>query len=36
MCRIYKLNNPQDAAALFTGWQETMIDSCLQSIMGEK
>lgn len=35
MCRIYKLNNPQDAAALFNGWQETMIDSCLQSIMGE-
>lgn len=35
MCRIYKLINPQDAAVLFSGWQETMIDSCLQGIMGE-
>lgn len=35
MCRIYKLNHPGEAAALFAGWQETMIDSCLQGIMGE-
>ena len=35
MCRVYKLNHPRDAAALFAGWQETMIDSCLQGIMGE-
>lgn len=34
MCRIHKLINPQDAAALFTGWRETMIDSCLQGVMG--
>lgn len=35
MCRIYKLNHPGDAAALFAGWQDTMIGSCLQGIMGE-
>ena len=35
MCRIYKLNHPGDAAVLFAGWQETMIDSCLQGVMGE-
>ena len=35
MCRVYKLNHPGDAVALFAGWQETMIDSCLQGIMGE-
>jgi len=35
MCRVYRLSNPGDGAALFAGWQETMIDSCLQGIMGE-
>lgn len=35
MGKIYKLNNPKDAADLFAGWQETMIDSCLQGVMGE-
>ncbi len=32
---IYKLENPQMAAALFGNWQETLIWSCLQNVMGE-
>lgn len=35
MGKIYKLSNPKDAADLFAGWQETLIDSCLQGVMGE-
>lgn len=35
MGRIYKPDDPQTAARLFAGWQETMILSCLQGIMGE-
>lgn len=32
---IWKLDNPQTAEPLFTGWQETLIYSCLQGVMGE-
>ncbi len=32
---IYKPKNPREAEPLFAGWGETMIDSCLQGIMGE-
>lgn len=32
---IYKLKNPWEAEPLFAGWEETMIDSCLQGVMGE-
>lgn len=32
---IYKLKNPREAEPLFAGWEETMIDSCLQGVMGE-
>lgn len=35
MGRIYKPDDPQTVAPLFAGWQETMIESCLQGIMGE-
>lgn len=35
MYGIWKLNNPQTAEPLFTGWQETLIYSCLQGVMGE-
>lgn len=35
MRRIYKLDNPQAGESLFAGWQETMIYSCLQGVMGE-
>ena len=31
---IYKLKQTEKAAALFAGWQETMIWSCLQGVMG--
>lgn len=31
---IIKLENPEKAAALFAGWEETTIWSCLQGIMG--
>lgn len=31
---IVKLNEPHKAAHLFQGWQETMIWSCLQHVMG--
>lgn len=29
------LNHPEKASALFEGWQETLIWSCLQGVMGE-
>ena len=32
---IYRLKPTEKAAPLFEGWQETMIWSCLQGIMGE-
>ena len=32
---IYKLEHPAKAASLFAGWEETIIWSCLQGIMGE-
>ena len=32
---VYRLNDPQTAAPLFDGWQETLIWSCLQGVMGE-
>lgn len=35
MHRIWKLDNPQIAEPLFTGWQETLIYSCLHGVMGE-
>lgn len=35
MGKIVKLKNPEAAAAIFAGWQETMIYSCLQGVMGE-
>ncbi len=32
---IYKLENPAKAAKIFVGWEETILWSCLQGIMGE-
>ena len=32
---IEKLKDPSRAGELFKGWQETMIWSCLQNVMGE-
>lgn len=32
---IYRLTDPSAAAPLFEGWQETLIWSCLQSVMGD-
>jgi len=32
---VYRLSNPSAAAPLFDGWQETLIWSCLQGVMGE-
>lgn len=32
---IHKLTDPEKAASLFAGWEETVIWSCLQEIMGE-
>lgn len=32
---IYKLENTDKVAKLFSGWQETIIWSCLQRVMGE-
>ena len=29
-----RMNQPEKAARLFGGWQETMIWSCLQGVMG--
>lgn len=31
---IIKLENPENAAPLFAGWEETIIWSCLQGVMG--
>lgn len=31
---IYKMENPQKAEDLFKGWEETLIWSCLQKVMG--
>lgn len=31
----YKIEHTEKAAPLFTGWQETLIWSCLQNVMGE-
>ena len=31
---IYKLEDPSKAAGLFADWEETIIWSCLQGIMG--
>lgn len=31
---IYEMKAPQEAAGLFEGWQETLIWSCLQGVMG--
>lgn len=31
---LYRLKNGKDAAHLFSGWQETIIWSCLQNVMG--
>lgn len=32
---IYKLDNPNIAASLFQDWNETMIYSCIEGVMGE-
>jgi len=32
---VYELKRPQKAAALFEGWEETMLWSCLQGVMGK-
>lgn len=32
---VYELKDTSKAKALFAGWQETMIDSCLQNVMGK-
>lgn len=32
---VYLLENPQNAQTLFTGWEETLIWSCLQNVMGK-
>ncbi|MBO4930649.1 MAG: GNAT family N-acetyltransferase [Clostridia bacterium] len=32
---VYRLTDPSVAAPLFDGWQETLIWSCLQGVMGE-
>lgn len=32
---VTELKTPKEAAALFEGWQETMIWSCLQGVMGK-
>ncbi len=34
MGELFELKRPQEAAPLFEGWQETMIWSCLQGVMG--
>lgn len=35
MGKIRKLKKTEEAVSLFAGWQETMIESCLQGVMGE-
>ena len=32
---IYELENTSKAKGLFEGWQETLITSCLQKVMGK-
>lgn len=32
---VYELQNPAKVEALFAGWQETLIYSCLQKVMGK-
>lgn len=32
---VYNLEHPEDAAHLFEGWQESIIWSCLENIMGQ-
>ncbi|MGM9647426.1 MAG: GNAT family N-acetyltransferase [Eubacteriales bacterium] len=32
---VYELKDTSKAKELFAGWQETMIDSCLQNVMGK-
>ena len=32
---VYKVTQTKNAAALFEGWQESMIWSCMQGVMGE-
>ena len=32
---LFELENTSKIKALFTGWEETMIFSCLQKIMGK-
>lgn len=32
---VYLLENPQNAQTLFAGWEETLIWSCLQKVMGK-
>lgn len=32
---IYDMENPQNAEELFRGWEETLIWSCLQKVMGK-
>ena len=32
---VYKVTQTQNAASLFEGWQESMIWSCMQGVMGE-
>lgn len=31
----YKLQHPEVTAPVFAGWDETLIWSCLQSVMGQ-
>lgn len=32
---IYELKDTKKAEKIFDGWQETMIDSCIQQVMGK-
>ena len=32
---IYRIKDTSKVKALFADWQETLIDSCLQNVMGE-
>ena len=32
---VYEMANPSTASALFDGWEETLIWSCLQGVMGK-
>ena len=35
MMKVYQLEDTAKVKGLFAGWQETMIDSCIQKIMGK-